>query len=97
MGIAWHYIGKRTLAIDALPALLDPSDFADFLQSWRLGKKMDMAAYRYAKTTKKRFTLEEAFFLWKQLQHCGKRECDCFGKQIWKKVDGECLKKILEI
>ena len=95
MGIECRLIGKRTLAIDALPSLLDPSDFADFLQSWRSGKKIDAAASRYAKASKKRFTLEEGLFLWKRLQKCRNPQYDMDGKKIWEKVDANRLKWIL--
>jgi DNA mismatch repair protein MutL len=95
MGIECRLIGKRMVAIDALPSLLDPSDFADFLQSWRVGKRIDLAANRYARASKKHFTLEEGLFLWKRLQKCRSPQYDVEGKKIWEKIDAGRLKSIL--
>ena len=96
MGIECRLIGKRTLAVDALPSLLDSDDFPDFLNAWREGKKLDAAASRYAKGAKKKFTLDEAFILWRQLLKCRETAYDPGGRRIWDRVDAERLKKILE-
>jgi DNA mismatch repair protein MutL len=96
IGIECRLIGKHTLAVDALPSLLDPDDFSDFLNAWREGKKLDAAASRYAKGAKKKFTLDEAFILWRQLLKCRETAYDPAGRRIWDRVDAERLKKILE-
>jgi len=97
MGIECRLIGKRRLAVDALPALLEPSDFPDFLQAWVEGKKrLDLAASRYAKGTKRVFTADEAYLLWKQLLKCRDSLYDPGGRRIWKRVEGEHLKSFLE-
>ena len=96
MGIECRWIGKRTLAVDALPALLNAADFSDFIQAWREGKRIDLAASRYARGAKKRFNLDEAFLLWKQLQQCREKRYDPAGKLIWDRMDPSRLKRVLE-
>ncbi|HSX37711.1 MAG TPA: DNA mismatch repair endonuclease MutL [Chlamydiales bacterium] len=96
MGIECRWIGKKTIAIDALPSLLQPEDFFDFLDAWSIGKKLDMAVCRYASSTKKKFAPDEACLLWKKLLQCSDSLYDPLGRRIWKNVNIEQLKKILE-
>lgn len=96
MGIECRWIGRRTLAVDALPAFLNGADFPDFLQAWREGKRIDLAASRYARGAKQRFNLDEAYLLWKQLQQCREKRYDPAGKLIWDRMDPSRLKRILE-
>lgn len=96
MGIECRLIGKKTLAVDALPSLLDPEDFSDFLNAWREGKKLDAAASRYARTATRKFTVEEAFALWRQLLKCCDTLYDPGGRRIWAQIDPKSLQRILE-
>lgn len=96
MGIECRWIGKRTLAVDALPALLSGSDFSDFLQDWREGKRIDLAASRYARRVKKSFHLDEAYLLWKQLQQCREKRYDPVGKLIWGRADSSRLRECIQ-
>lgn len=95
-GIDCRWIGKKTIAVDALPAFLDASDFPAFLQSWREERRIDGAAFRYAKAVKKRFSLDEALFLWQELQKCSENSVDFSGKNIWTVVSGKAVKRLLE-
>ena len=96
MGIECRWIGKRMLAIDALPSLLNSTDFSDFVLSWKEGKRIDVAACRYARGTKRQFQLDEAVHLWKQLQQCREKKYDPTGKLIWDQIDKNRLKRMLE-
>lgn len=96
MGIECRLIGRRALAVDALPSLLDPEDFSEFFNAWREGKKLDLAASRYAKEAKRKFTVDEAYMLWRQLLKCRETVYDPSGRRIWDRIDAEGLKKLLE-
>jgi DNA mismatch repair protein MutL len=96
MGIECRLIGKRTLAVDALPSLMNPEDFPDFLNAWRNGKKLDAAITHASRSAKRKFTVDEAFLLWRQLLKCRETVYDPSGRRIWDRVDGERLKKLLE-
>jgi DNA mismatch repair ATPase MutL len=96
MGIECRLIGKRKMAVDALPAFLEPDDFSAFLNAWREGKKLDAAAVRYARGARRKFSIEEAVMLWRQLQKCREPLYDPLGRRIYDKLDAERLKKIME-
>jgi DNA mismatch repair protein MutL len=80
IGIECRLIGKRTLAIDALPQWLEPESFPDFFQAWKEGKRIDVAASR---STKKKYTMDEALALWKE---CRGAKRDPLGKLIWVQI-----------
>jgi DNA mismatch repair protein MutL len=96
LGIECRWIGKKTLVIDALPSLLDPEDFPLFLSAWQEGKKLELASRRYALGSRKKWSVEEAFLLWRQLLKCPDTLYDPGGRRIWDKIDAGRLKKILE-
>ncbi len=96
MGIECRWIGKRTLAVDALPALLSAAEFPDFLRDWREGKRIDLAASRYARGAKKSFHLDEAYLLWQQLQQCREKRYDPVGKLIWGRADASRLRECIK-
>jgi DNA mismatch repair protein MutL len=96
LGIECRWMGKKTLVIDALPSLLDPEDFPLFLRAWQEGKKLEFAARRYATLSKKRWSIEEAYLLWRQLLKCPDTLYDPGGRRIWDKIDAARLRKILE-
>jgi DNA mismatch repair protein MutL len=95
-GIECRLIGKSRLAVDALPPLLDPEDFPQFLNAWREGKKLDTAAIRTARSSSRKFSIETAFLLWRELQQSPEPLYDPSGRRIWDHVDGSMLKKLLE-
>ncbi|MBI5272366.1 MAG: DNA mismatch repair endonuclease MutL [Chlamydiia bacterium] len=97
MGIECRWTGKKTLAIDALPPFLEENDFPQFLQAWQEGKRIDDVANRYARAVKKRFTLEEAHFLWQQVQRCKESKFDPKGKRIWASLDETRLRTLLDL
>ncbi len=95
-GIECRLIGKSRLAVDALPSLLDPEDFPEFLNAWREGKKLDAAALRTSRASCRKFSIETAFMLWRQLLQCPESVYDLAGRRIWDRVDASMLKKLLE-
>lgn len=95
-GIECRLIGKKTLAVDALPSLLNQDSFFDFLNAWREGKKLDGTACFVASKGKKKFNIDEATLLFRQLLQCQESLYDPSGKRIWQKLDKDLLKTILE-
>ncbi|PIS02325.1 MAG: hypothetical protein COT85_06040 [Chlamydiae bacterium CG10_big_fil_rev_8_21_14_0_10_42_34] len=80
---------KRTLVVDALPSFLDATHFPDFFASWKVEKKIEKIATRFCRSVKKRFSMEEASVLWRQLQKCQDQTYDPLGNPIWVKVKEE--------
>lgn len=94
LGIECRYIGKDTLAIDALPSWLDASHFDRFLGAWQKGKKKDDTALNYCRSLKKKYTLDEAISLWKALQNCQEPQLDPNLKPIWIKIQKQHLQSL---
>jgi DNA mismatch repair protein MutL len=87
MGIECRSIGPKRLAIDALPQGLEAAHFVSFFAAWKEGKKIDAATVRYCRGLTKRYSVGEAFLLWRRLQKCPDSLYDPSGKRIWKKMD----------
>jgi DNA mismatch repair protein MutL len=93
MGIPCRLIGKKKVAIDALPLFLEANDVPIFLEALEEGAKIDFAASRFAKEAKRKFHLEEAFHLWQELQKCREKSLCPLGKPILKQLDKAFLQK----
>jgi len=96
MGIECRLIGKKTLAIDTLPASLEIDDFPEFLLALQEGKKLDFAAVEVARTSKKKFTIEQGFSLWLELLKCKDSLFCPIGRRIWSPIKKEKLERLLE-
>lgn len=92
MGIECRWIGKKTLAIDALPAPLEAADFPQFLTAWRENKKLEEAVCYRGK--RRSYSLAEAISIWQQLMQCREKEGDPLGKPIWKEVEASDLERL---
>jgi DNA mismatch repair protein MutL len=94
LGIECRWIGKGTVAIDALPYWLEPSSFDQFFSSWQKGRKIEDAALKYCRSLKKRYTMDEAIDLWKALQNCREKTLDPHLKPIWVQLQKQQLEKL---
>lgn len=86
MGVECRWIGKKKIAVDALPSVLEPSDFPHFIAHWKEGKAIDRASALMCQQANRRYSLEEAIHLWRCLQNCQDSLYDPLGKKIWEKV-----------
>lgn len=86
MGIECRVVGRKRLAIDALPSFLDAASFAQFFSGWKEGKQLKMVTLEYCQGLKKRYSLTEAHGLWRRLQECEDRTYDPLGRPIWSEV-----------
>ncbi|MDE3055787.1 MAG: DNA mismatch repair endonuclease MutL [Verrucomicrobiota bacterium] len=96
LGIECRLIGKRRLAIDALPSGISLADAQEFLLAWSECKRVDTAVCRYAQRKKRLYTNEEALSLWKQLEKCREPHHDPSGKRIWMPLESHQLARLLE-
>ncbi|HLB53438.1 MAG TPA: DNA mismatch repair endonuclease MutL [Chlamydiales bacterium] len=96
LGMECRLIGKKKMAIDAIPARLDLADLPDFLELWMEKKRVDWVVCECVRKKKKNYSLEQAFLLWKELQNCQDLQYDPQGKKIWTVVDRGKLKKMVE-
>lgn len=94
LGIDCRWIGKSTLAIDALPTWLEASGFESFLAAWQKGKKREAASVNYCRSLKKKYTLDEAISLWQELQNCEECQLDPNLKPIWIKIEKQHLQSL---
>ncbi len=88
---------QRMLIIDALPPYLEAAHFSDFFALWKEGKKLDQMATRFCQNIQKRYSLDEALLLWRQLQTCKDRLYDPLGNPIWKEIREEDLGKVMAV
>lgn len=86
IGVECRCVGKRRLAVDALPSVLDPSDLASFITHWREGKTIEAASSRLSYQANKKFSLDEAAHLWSCLQNCPDCLYDPLGRKIWETI-----------
>ena len=83
IGFECRWIGNKKIAVDALPSCMDAEDFPLFFDSWKEGKKLEVAVCNRGK---KRYSLEEALSLFRSLQKCQDFTYDPLGKKIWKNI-----------
>lgn len=91
MGVECRWIGVKKIAVDALPSMIDSSEFLLFISSWKEGKTLDAASVRFCRNLKKRYSLDEAILIWRRLQNCRDRLYDPIGKKIWEKIEQKDL------
>lgn len=96
IGVECRLIGPSRLAIDALPSSIDPSQFFSFFSTWNETKKLENTAVRYCRNLKKKYSLDEAFLLWRRLQKCKDSLYDPLGKKIWTQMERSDFEQILE-
>lgn len=93
LGIECRFLGPRTLSIDALPSAID--DFPRFFAQWKEGTELRLLASRFARGSKKNYSIDEAAQIWRQLQRCQDKRYDPLGQPIWVTVtEGLCDKWI---
>jgi DNA mismatch repair protein MutL len=82
---------KARLVIDALPPMIEGSQFPQFLALFREQKKMEQIATRFCRSLQKSYSMEEADRIWRQVQKCKDGTYDPLGKEIWIEVKEETL------
>lgn len=88
LGIECRWIGRKKIAVDALPILMDVAQFPLFLSSWEEEKqRLERASVRFCRQLKRGFSLEEGMLLWRRLQTCQDSLYDPMGRKIWKKIE----------
>ncbi len=87
---------NRMLVIDALPPLLEADCFLQFLDSWKIKRRLDLAAGDYCRRIRKEYSIDEAFQIWRRLQSCQDRLYDPLGHPIWSQIGMEDLESILK-
>ena len=96
IGIECRSIGPKRLAIDALPAAIEPARFPEFYAAWKEGKDLGSSTARFCRNLKKQYTMDEGAHLWRRLQKCKDRLYDPLGKKISVAIQAADLEKILE-
>jgi len=87
IGVECRWIGTGRIAVDALPSHLESSEFPEFYDIWKEGKKVEDAASRFCHRLQKRYSFQEAVSLWQSLQKCKDRLYDPLGKKIWTELN----------
>ncbi len=93
MGFECRLIGKKKIAVDAVPSLLDVSEVPRFLEVWKEGKDLRMITSSFCGRLDRRYSPEEALYLWRCLQNCADRLYDPLGKKIWIRIEADDLAK----
>ncbi|HEX2583210.1 MAG TPA: DNA mismatch repair endonuclease MutL [Chlamydiales bacterium] len=93
LGIESRTLGKRLLAIDALPLGMKESLAVEFIRLYRSDRKLAASLSRVCRGRSRKFTIEEGAMIWDQLQSCKDRVYDPLGKRIVSPVSEEELAK----
>lgn len=92
-GLPYTRVGRREIALEALPPFLREEDAASFFSLWKKEKSVERALRRHAPW--RRYTLGEGMALWRALREKEIPPVDSEGGRIWKKVTKEDLEKTL--
>ncbi len=97
LGIEGRPLGKRSLAIDALPSGMRESLALEFVRQYNSDRKLAASVSRVCRSRGKKFTIEEAAMIWGKLQSCKDRVYDPLGKRIVSSLSEEELAKRFEV
>jgi DNA mismatch repair protein MutL len=96
LGIEARPLGKRQLAIDALPMGMKENLAVEFVQQYSFDRKLAVCVTRVCRSRSRQFTLEEGAMIWEKLQSCRDRLYDPIGKRIVSFISEEELGKRFE-
>lgn len=85
-------MGKRTLAIDALPTGLETENALEFVNQFSTGanaRRLAAALTKTCRSSAKKFSFEQASLIWRKLCTCQDKEYDPLGKKISIRVTEE--------
>ncbi|MDE3045810.1 MAG: DNA mismatch repair endonuclease MutL [Verrucomicrobiota bacterium] len=94
-----HPVAPRKVAIDALPAGLEPSQVATFIREFQQGKKERKFAAvltRTCRSLSRRYSFEEACLLWRKLQNCKDTTYDPLGRPLVVSLTEQTLKELFQ-
>lgn len=95
-GMECRWIGVDLLAVDSLPKSMSPTEFSSFFEALRDEKKLSRSLALAISRSQKKYTVEEALDLWRNLQNCKDSLYDPLGRKIWKELKQEDLANWLE-
>lgn len=96
MGISGRLIGKKTVAIDALPEWLPAEDFIPFFALWKEKKDLPTAIHHFSQGVKRKYSLIEAAHLWKTVQKCTNPHISPTGERISTILKSEELRRLFQ-
>jgi DNA mismatch repair protein MutL len=85
VGVEARAMGKRKIAIDALPVGMETSHIEPFIQQFLVQKterRLAASLTRVCRASSRRFSFEEGALIWRKLTSCKDRNYDPLGKKI---------------
>ncbi len=85
IGIEARAMGKKRLAIDAVPVGLETAYLESFIQQYGANKterRLAASLTRICRASSRKFSLEEASAIWRRLQSCVDQKYDPLGRKI---------------
>ncbi len=82
LSIEARVIGKRVVAVDAIPSALDVADMPVFTQELSAERPLAATVTKTCRASKRPISLEHASMLWDKLQQCSDQTYDPLGKKI---------------
>ena len=99
VGIEARPIGKRKLAIDALPSGMEPEDAAPFIQQFSSGKnerRLAAAITRVCRSSSRKYNFDFACQLMRRLHLCSDKNYDPLGKKIGVPINEDVLAELFQ-
>jgi DNA mismatch repair ATPase MutL len=96
IGIESRALGKRRLAIDALPSGMKETLAVEFIRHYSVERKLAASLTRICRSRAKKFSLEEGSMIWEKLQLAADRNYDPLGKRIASPLSEDDLAKQFE-
>ena len=93
LGIEARAIGKRAIAVDAIPSELDVSDLGVFLREYGSERKLAAVVTQTCRASRRKIGFEHACMLWDKLQQCADQTYDPLGKKIQVSVTAQQLQE----
>ena len=93
VGIEARPLGKRGLAIDALPSGLNEFCALDFVQQYSVDRKLAANVSRICRARTKKYSLDEGKLIWEKLKMCKDKIYDPLGRKIISPISEEELAK----
>lgn len=99
IGIEARAIGKRKLAIDALPTRMEAEDAATFIQQFSAAKnerRLASVITRVCRSSSRKYSFDAACQLLQRLQQCTDKNYDPLGKKIGVSISEDTLAELFE-
>lgn len=87
-------VGKKTVAIDAVPPGLELGDLEPLVRELQAGRELAAAVTRATRARRSSMRFDEACAVWRELARCNDQSYDPLGKKLLVPVTNEILQEL---